>query len=273
MAKIYVASSWRNEIQPSIVRTLREAGHEVYDFHNPAPGNHGFGWRQVAKEEPPWSAEDTRKVLTHPISEDGFAWDYNAMCWADTILMVQPCGRSAAIELGWGAGAGKRTIVLLADKQEPELMLKVADSICTSIEEVCDVLRRPQMHPSACVILMRDGKFAAIRSAKHGGSLELPGGKANRYGWNKLETPEENARRECEEEVGVAPTLNCLLLRSPVGGYDCYTFLGEISPSDTLASSSEGEAVWVTAEELLTGTYADHTRIWLEMLKRRGIIE
>ena len=30
--KIYLASSWRNERQPELVRTLRQAGHEVYDF-------------------------------------------------------------------------------------------------------------------------------------------------------------------------------------------------------------------------------------------------
>ena len=35
--KIYVASSWRNREQPSVVKALREAGHEVYDFRNPAP--------------------------------------------------------------------------------------------------------------------------------------------------------------------------------------------------------------------------------------------
>jgi hypothetical protein len=29
--KIYAASSWRNELQPSIVVDLRELGHEVYD--------------------------------------------------------------------------------------------------------------------------------------------------------------------------------------------------------------------------------------------------
>jgi hypothetical protein len=34
--KIYLASSWRNERQPELVRILREAGHEVYDFRNPA---------------------------------------------------------------------------------------------------------------------------------------------------------------------------------------------------------------------------------------------
>jgi hypothetical protein len=53
--------------------------------------------------------------------------------------MVQPCGRSAALELGW---AGKLTVVLLADGQEPELMLKAADKLCVSMNEVIEALKQ-----------------------------------------------------------------------------------------------------------------------------------
>lgn len=35
MAKIYVASSWRNPYQPEVVAALRKTGYEVYDFRNP----------------------------------------------------------------------------------------------------------------------------------------------------------------------------------------------------------------------------------------------
>lgn len=147
MARIYLASSWRNEQQPAVLRALREAGHQVYDFRNPTPGNHGFSWRQITPEERPWSAARTREVLSHPIAEEGFGLDFRAMQWADTCVMLQPCGRSAALELGWAAGAGKRTLVLLADGQEPELMLKVADRLCLSIAEVLEDLSTPR--PSA----------------------------------------------------------------------------------------------------------------------------
>ncbi len=46
MAKIYVASSWRNQYQPQVVSFLREQGHEVYDFRHPA-GKTGFQWSQI----------------------------------------------------------------------------------------------------------------------------------------------------------------------------------------------------------------------------------
>lgn len=35
MAMIYVASSWRNQYFPDVVKKLHEFGHEVYDFRNP----------------------------------------------------------------------------------------------------------------------------------------------------------------------------------------------------------------------------------------------
>lgn len=75
-------------------------------------------------------------MLEQATACDGYALDFGAMNWCDAIVMVQPCGRSAALELGWGAGAKKFTIALLADGQEPELMLKMTDRICVSMEEV-----------------------------------------------------------------------------------------------------------------------------------------
>jgi nucleoside 2-deoxyribosyltransferase len=138
--KIYVASSWRCERQPEVVAALRAAGHEVYDFKNPAPGQPGFGWKQVTPEPPPWSAEKTIEVLTHPVADRGFEFDMNALRWCDACVMVQPCGRSAALELGWACGAGKLTVALLADGQEPELMLKMVDMIAPSIGDVINYL-------------------------------------------------------------------------------------------------------------------------------------
>lgn len=138
--KIYLASSWRNEQQPVVLAALRAAGHDVYDFKNPKPGDNGFGWKQIQDTPPPWSAELTREILEHRIANHGFDLDYSAMQWAEACVMLQPCGRSAALELGWAAGAGKMTFVILADGQEPELMLKLAESICTSVDEVIEKL-------------------------------------------------------------------------------------------------------------------------------------
>ena len=43
---VYVASSWRNSMQPLIVATLKAAGIAAYDFKNPEAGT-GFSWAEV----------------------------------------------------------------------------------------------------------------------------------------------------------------------------------------------------------------------------------
>ena len=137
--KIYVASSWRNQLQAEVVKALHQDGHSVYDFKNPRPGNTGFGWSQIDPEWKDWTIERYRECLDHPIAKAGFASDFNAMKWADTFLLVLPCGRSAHLELGWACGQGKQTIVLL-DKMEPELMVKMVDHLCLSLDECRQVL-------------------------------------------------------------------------------------------------------------------------------------
>lgn len=141
MSRIYLASSWRNVLQPEMVALLREVGHEVYDFRNP-PNSSGFQWRDIGLEAANCTAEEYRRaVTTHPRAAQGFMADFAAMRWADVGLLLLPCGRSAHLELGWMAGAGKRTIILTLDGQEPELMALLADHICISPQEVVDLLK------------------------------------------------------------------------------------------------------------------------------------
>lgn len=132
--KIYVASSWRNPIQQEIVRVLREAGHEVYDFRNPAPGNRGFAWSEVNQDWLNWTPEQFIADLYsgHPAVERGFAFDKAALDWSDTCVLVLPCGRSAHLEAGYAVGQGKLTLFYLhPDKFEPELMYLLGQGCVT----------------------------------------------------------------------------------------------------------------------------------------------
>lgn len=138
MAKIYVASSWRNNYQQEVVKLLREAGHEVYDFKNPPHGQGGFKWAHIDENWQEWSVNDYRKGLEHPYADFGFHNDYDAMTWADTCVLVLPCGRSAHAEAGWMKGAGKKTLIYIPEKQEPELMYKLFDLVTDNIQEIID---------------------------------------------------------------------------------------------------------------------------------------
>ena len=109
--KIYVASSWRNPWQPGVVELLRKLDHDVYDFREPRKGERGFSWSEVDPEWKAWSPERYRKGLANPIAQAGFKSDMDALRWCDACVAVLPHGRSAALELGWACGAGKRTAV------------------------------------------------------------------------------------------------------------------------------------------------------------------
>ncbi len=136
MAKVYVASSWRNRYFESVVDALRGAGHEVYDFRNPPGEYDAFKWEKLDSEYMNWTTRQYCEGLKHPRSEAQFANDIAAMEWADTCVLVLPCGRSAHTEAGWFAGKGCRTIAYIPEPQEPELMYKLFDLVTDSLDEV-----------------------------------------------------------------------------------------------------------------------------------------
>ena len=149
--KIYLASSWRNDLQPGVLADLRAAGHEAYDFHNPAPGNTGFHWSAIDPAWQSWDAETYREALEHPIAKDGFEHDWNAMLASDACVLLLPCGRSAHIEAGYFVGADKLLFILLAGQNEPELMYRMAldgaGEICCDVAELLKAIAAAEVAP------------------------------------------------------------------------------------------------------------------------------
>ncbi|MBR5018448.1 MAG: hypothetical protein IKX53_02290 [Bacteroidales bacterium] len=136
MARIYVASSWRNKYYPEVVARLREAGHEVYDFRNPPHGGNGFRWTDIDDNALTWSFDQYAEGLHHPLAERQFAADLEALAWADTCVLVLPSGRSAHTEAGWMSGAGRRTLVYIPEMVEPELMYKLFDAVVGNLDDL-----------------------------------------------------------------------------------------------------------------------------------------
>jgi hypothetical protein len=124
------------------VSALRESGNEVYDFRNPSKGDQGFHWSEIDTSWQAWQPLMYRCALGSSIAQRGFAKDFSAMQWAEICVLVLPCGRSAHLEAGWFIGAGKRLHILIQEKCEPELMYKMADSICLSVEELLKALAK-----------------------------------------------------------------------------------------------------------------------------------
>ena len=146
---VYVASSWRNPSQPAVIEALRAAGIDCYDFRNPGPDNNGFSWRDVepdgmsASERTPLPkgqdlvpVDRYLEMIDHPVARSGFHSDFDAMHKATAFVLVLPCGRSAHLELGWAAGAGKPTAILLEDPAEPELMYRMVNKLARHVDEI-----------------------------------------------------------------------------------------------------------------------------------------
>lgn len=138
---VYVASSWRCQMQPAVIEILRAASINAYDFRNPESGT-GFAWTEVMPSfdinEQLCHVDEYLVALDHPRSVAGFNSDFEAMQKADAFVLVLPCGRSAHLELGWAIGAGKRTAILLDPDYDtkqitPELMYKMVDYVTPSV--------------------------------------------------------------------------------------------------------------------------------------------
>jgi hypothetical protein len=139
--KIYVASSWRNPFHQGFVDSLREAGHDVYNFKNPPGNKEAFHWKEVDPNWRDWNAVQLRAALSSPEAEAGYQADIDALNWCEACVLLLPAGNSSHLELGWASGRGKRTIVLLSGQDEPELMYKMATHICSTFLEVLEALK------------------------------------------------------------------------------------------------------------------------------------
>jgi hypothetical protein len=130
---------------------IRALGHDVYDFRNPhATGDRengakgqGFHWTEIDPNWRNWTPGELRDALETPRALEGFHSDYDALIWCDICVMVpgQTAGRSMHLELGYAAGLGKQTIILLSDG-EPELMYKLANHIAINLGELSDLLQQ-----------------------------------------------------------------------------------------------------------------------------------
>lgn len=138
--RIYVASSWRNTWYEGVVMRLSQE-HEVYDFRHPQPGNNGFSWAEIDPDWEDWTTAQYVAALQNPRAREGFALDMNGAGWADTCVLVLPCGRSAHLEAGWCAGQGKQLYIYVPTPQEPELMYLLADGVYGSLDALLERLR------------------------------------------------------------------------------------------------------------------------------------
>lgn len=86
---VYVASSWRNTMQPAVIHLLRAAGIDCYDFRDPkGDGAGGFSWKDVRDEQPIETCECGHQQVEHD-EGDGECWhDDQCTCMSFRKMIV-----------------------------------------------------------------------------------------------------------------------------------------------------------------------------------------
>ena len=164
MARIYVASSWKNGNQPLLVDTLRRCGHEVYDFRNPNGRHDRNVWDSVTSRQcindsyhqGLLMAEQFASMLEDEEAIARFEEHRQAMLVADTCILLLPAGRSAHIEAGFMCGLGKHVYVLQAGGHiKPELMYRLTDGYLYQENRLLEALDRQDIKEMPRRMLMR----------------------------------------------------------------------------------------------------------------------
>lgn len=128
---IYVASSWRNELQPEVVDSLRKMGHDTYDFKEDEGAS--FHWSEVGISSESEDIYQYLQGIDTPRAKAGFRSDMGALSICNLCVLLLPCGKSAHLELRYAIGAGKKTAIICeSNRLQPELMYKMADRIFPS---------------------------------------------------------------------------------------------------------------------------------------------
>ena len=148
MARIYVASSWRNTKQQEIVHLLREYGHDVYDFTKPNDRTMSNVWEDIHLNHDLCTSDQYIEAISDSTVIKRFEDHVNAMMAADTCILLLPCGSSAHSEAGFMAGLGKMVFVLNTETElKPELMYRLFHGYTSNILDLLTWMDEPAPHP------------------------------------------------------------------------------------------------------------------------------
>lgn len=153
MSRIYIASSWKNEAAcRGVASRLRDQGHKVDCFCDPWAGRYVFHWTELVEKQEDLAKYDAVNFLADSRVQRAFLEDKKWLDWADTVLLILPCGRSAHLEAGYGKGSGKR-LFIYGDfvKGEFDVMYGFADGLfrTTEVDQLCEALKAEAEKPEA----------------------------------------------------------------------------------------------------------------------------
>ena len=134
--KIYVIGALKNEYIPGIAAKLREElGCEVFDDWHAAHPRADNEWQNYERTR----ERSYEQALKAPAAQNVFQFDKLHLDEATHGLLVLPAGRSGHLELGYLAGRGITTAILLDDDYDRwDVMYAFADLVTCDFNEVIE---------------------------------------------------------------------------------------------------------------------------------------
>lgn len=142
MAKVYIIGSLRNPVIPEVSETLRkETEYEVFDdWYAAGPEADDF-----------WKSYEVNRGHSYSEALDGYAakhvfdFDKHHLDTSSAAILVLPAGRSGHLELGYMAGKGARTYILLdkgyVDEGRYDVMYRFANIVTLDLQEIIKDLK------------------------------------------------------------------------------------------------------------------------------------
>ena len=138
--KLYLIGSLRNPEVPVIAAKLREAlpDWEIFDDWHAAGPHADDCWRDYEKAR----GHDYQQALQGHAARHVFALDKHHLDTSDAALIVLPAGRSGHLELGYMAGKGMWTGILIDSPDRWDVMNQFATSISPDLDFHITQLRK-----------------------------------------------------------------------------------------------------------------------------------
>lgn len=136
--KIYLIGSLRNPNIEGIAKQLRAAGFDVFDDWyaiGPEADDH---WKTYEQNR----GRNFKQALDGEVCTNAFNFDKRNIDSADIGVMVMPAGKSGHTEMGYMAGQGKRTYVLLEpDVDRWDIMYKFFTGVEYDVDSLINTLK------------------------------------------------------------------------------------------------------------------------------------
>lgn len=134
---IYIIGSLRNEAIGKVASMLRAMNYDVFDSWYAAGPEADDYWKKYCESK----GMDYIQGLKDYSAQNVFNFDKTHLDRCDAAMLVLPAGKSGHLELGYAAGRGKKTFILLPENHDRwDVMYNFATAVITDPREAIDYL-------------------------------------------------------------------------------------------------------------------------------------